>query len=81
MEVEKTEDNEFYKKAFNEFLDPLAYTHFTTEVPGLVKLYLFVFIIFMRRNIHDETDVLNRVRWNSGASSTFQEWHLLAMRR
>ncbi|XP_050221462.1 heat shock protein 90-5, chloroplastic [Mercurialis annua] len=30
-EVEKEEYQEFYKKAFNEFLDPLAYTHFTTE--------------------------------------------------
>ncbi|KAM5567518.1 heat shock protein 90-5, chloroplastic [Rosa sericea] len=30
-EVEKDEYNEFYKKTFNEFLDPLAYTHFTTE--------------------------------------------------
>ncbi|XP_057961395.1 heat shock protein 90-5, chloroplastic [Malania oleifera] len=30
-EVEKSEYNEFYKKTFNEFLDPLAYTHFTTE--------------------------------------------------
>ncbi|CAL9248735.1 unnamed protein product [Arabidopsis halleri] len=30
-EVEKGEYNEFYKKAFNEFLDPLAHTHFTTE--------------------------------------------------
>ncbi|WZZ01872.1 hypothetical protein YC2023_074200 [Brassica napus] len=30
-EVTKEEYNEFYKKAFNEFLDPLAHTHFTTE--------------------------------------------------
>nr|CAB3453676.1 unnamed protein product [Digitaria exilis] len=47
-EVEKTEYNEFYKKTFNEFLDPLAYTHFTTEgevefrsvlyVPGMAPL-------------------------------------------
>lgn len=36
-EVEKTEYNEFYKKTFNEFLDPLAYTHFTTEVWGAWK--------------------------------------------
>ncbi|MED6110122.1 hypothetical protein PIB30_040024, partial [Stylosanthes scabra] len=27
----KDEYNEFYKKTFNEFLEPLAYTHFTTE--------------------------------------------------
>ncbi|CAD6264487.1 unnamed protein product [Miscanthus lutarioriparius] len=32
-EIENTEYNEFYKKTFNEFLDPLAHTHFTTEFP------------------------------------------------
>ncbi|CAL9174641.1 unnamed protein product [Musa hybrid cultivar] len=47
-EVEKDEYNEFYKKTFNEFLDPLAHTHFTTEgevefrsvlyVPGMAPL-------------------------------------------
>ncbi|KAM0936473.1 putative Heat shock protein Hsp90 family [Dioscorea sansibarensis] len=47
-EVEKNEYNEFYKKTFNEFLDPLAYTHFSTEgevefrsvlyVPGMAPL-------------------------------------------
>ncbi|KAK3123731.1 hypothetical protein QOZ80_8AG0635220 [Eleusine coracana subsp. coracana] len=47
-EIEKTEYNEFYKKTFNEFLDPLAHTHFTTEgevefrsvlyVPGMAPL-------------------------------------------
>ncbi|XP_015895264.3 heat shock protein 90-5, chloroplastic [Ziziphus jujuba] len=30
-EVQKEEYQEFYKKTFNDFLDPLAYTHFTTE--------------------------------------------------
>ncbi|XVF85729.1 hypothetical protein PTKIN_Ptkin17bG0140700 [Pterospermum kingtungense] len=30
-EVEKDEYHEFYKKTFNDFLDPLGYTHFTTE--------------------------------------------------
>ncbi|XP_057494359.1 heat shock protein 90-5, chloroplastic-like [Actinidia eriantha] len=30
-EVQNDEYHEFYKKAFNEFLDPLGYTHFTTE--------------------------------------------------
>ncbi|XVE85676.1 hypothetical protein DITRI_Ditri17bG0109900 [Diplodiscus trichospermus] len=30
-EVEKDEYHEFYKKTFNEFMDPVAYTHFTTE--------------------------------------------------
>lgn len=47
-EVEKDEYNEFYKKTFNEFLDPVAYTHFTTEgevefrsvlyIPGMAPL-------------------------------------------
>ncbi|KAH7684075.1 Heat shock protein Hsp90 family protein [Dioscorea alata] len=47
-EVEKNEYNEFYKKTFNEFLDPLAYSHFSTEgevefrsvlyVPGMAPL-------------------------------------------
>ncbi|XP_068325991.1 heat shock protein 90-5, chloroplastic [Pyrus communis] len=30
-EVQKEEYQEFYKKTFSEFLDPLGYTHFTTE--------------------------------------------------
>lgn len=30
-EIEKEEYHEFYKKTFNEFLDPLAHSHFTTE--------------------------------------------------
>lgn len=30
-DTQKEEYDEFYKKAFNEFLEPLAYTHFTTE--------------------------------------------------
>ncbi|XP_043701357.1 heat shock protein 90-5, chloroplastic-like [Telopea speciosissima] len=47
-EVSKDEYNEFYKKTFNEFLDPLASTHFTTEgevefrsvlyIPGMAPL-------------------------------------------
>ncbi|KAM3269337.1 heat shock protein 90-5, chloroplastic [Capsicum chacoense] len=47
-EVEKEQYQEFYKKTFNEFLDPLAYTHFTTEgevefrsvlyIPGMAPL-------------------------------------------
>ncbi|KAI3867353.1 hypothetical protein MKX03_036480, partial [Papaver bracteatum] len=47
-EVEKEEYQEFYKKTFNEFLEPLAYTHFTTEgevefrsvlyIPGMAPL-------------------------------------------
>ncbi|RID76189.1 hypothetical protein BRARA_B03173 [Brassica rapa] len=38
-EVSKEEYNEFYKKAFNEFLDPLAHTHFTIE--GEVESILY----------------------------------------
>lgn len=47
-EVEKDQYNEFYKKAFNEFVDPLSHTHFTTEgevefrsilyIPGMAPL-------------------------------------------
>eukprot|EP00262_Sarcandra_glabra_P011624 TRINITY_DN282_c0_g3_i1.p1 TRINITY_DN282_c0_g3~~TRINITY_DN282_c0_g3_i1.p1 ORF type:complete len:634 (+),score=167.63 TRINITY_DN282_c0_g3_i1:296-2197(+) len=47
-EIEKDEYNEFYKKTFNDFLDPLGYTHFTTEgevefrsvlyIPGMAPL-------------------------------------------
>ena len=34
-EVEKEEYNKFYKSAFKgEFMDPMAYTHFITEVGG-----------------------------------------------
>ncbi|XP_076930416.1 heat shock protein 90-5, chloroplastic-like [Bidens hawaiensis] len=41
-EVEKDQYNEFYKKTFNEFLDPLAYTHFTTE--GEVEFRSVIYI-------------------------------------
>ncbi|XP_060196945.1 heat shock protein 90-5, chloroplastic-like [Lycium barbarum] len=47
-EVEKEQYEGFYKKSVNEFLDPLAYTHFTTEgevefrsvlyIPGMAPL-------------------------------------------
>ncbi|KAL3654334.1 hypothetical protein CASFOL_004015 [Castilleja foliolosa] len=47
-EVEKSQYQEFYKKTFSEFLDPLTYTHFTTEgevefrsvlyIPGMAPL-------------------------------------------
>ncbi|GER50460.1 heat shock protein 90 [Striga asiatica] len=47
-EVEKEQYQEFYKKTFNEFLEPLTYTHFTTEgevefrsvlyIPGMAPL-------------------------------------------
>ncbi|KAF5762095.1 putative Heat shock protein Hsp90 family [Helianthus annuus] len=41
-EVEKDQYNEFYKKTFNEFLDPLTYTHFTTE--GEVEFRSVIYI-------------------------------------
>ncbi|MED6198240.1 hypothetical protein PIB30_064260 [Stylosanthes scabra] len=41
-EVEKDEYNEFYKKTFNEFLEPLAYTHFTTEGEVEFRSILYV---------------------------------------
>ncbi|XP_044493783.1 heat shock protein 90-5, chloroplastic-like [Mangifera indica] len=41
-EVEKEEYHEFYKKTFNEFLDPLAYTHFTTEGEVEFRSVLYV---------------------------------------
>ncbi|GAB4840179.1 hypothetical protein Ancab_020944 [Ancistrocladus abbreviatus] len=47
-DVQKEEYQEFYKKTFNEFLDPLTHTHFTTEgevefrsvlyIPGMAPL-------------------------------------------
>lgn len=47
-DVPGEEYNEFYKKTFNDFLDPLAYSHFTTEgevefrsvlyIPGMAPL-------------------------------------------
>ncbi|KAL6529272.1 hypothetical protein OROGR_014895 [Orobanche gracilis] len=47
-EVEKDQYQEFYKNTFSEFLDPLTYTHFTTEgevefrsvlyIPGMAPL-------------------------------------------
>ncbi|XP_010554255.1 PREDICTED: heat shock protein 90-5, chloroplastic [Tarenaya hassleriana] len=41
-EVEKEEYNEFYKKTFNEFLDPLTHTHFTTEGEVEFRSILYV---------------------------------------
>lgn len=45
-EIEKDEYHEFYKKTFNEFLDPLAHTHFTTEVCRIFCFnYLCTYVI------------------------------------
>ena len=34
--MSKEEYNTFYKSTFKEFMDPQAYTHFTTEVCSLL---------------------------------------------
>ncbi|KAF7808991.1 heat shock protein 90-5, chloroplastic [Senna tora] len=41
-DLQKEEYNEFYKKTFNEFLEPLAYTHFTTEGEVEFRSILYV---------------------------------------
>ncbi|XP_054819043.1 heat shock protein 90-6, mitochondrial [Prosopis cineraria] len=41
-DVNKDEYNEFYKKTFNEYLDPLASSHFTTEGEVEFRSILFV---------------------------------------
>ncbi|KAI9080959.1 hypothetical protein K1719_037120 [Acacia pycnantha] len=41
-DVNKEEYNEFYKKTFNEYLDPLASSHFTTEGEVEFRSILFV---------------------------------------
>lgn len=44
-EVTTEEYNEFYKKTFNDYLEPLASSHFTTEVPRFppdINLYCFL---------------------------------------
>ncbi|KAK9008531.1 hypothetical protein V6N11_075420 [Hibiscus sabdariffa] len=41
-EVQKDEYNEFYKKTFNEFLDPLGSTHFTTEGEVEFRCVLYI---------------------------------------
>lgn len=39
-EVAKEDYNTFYKSTFKEFIDPQAYTHFSTEVCGLTRICL-----------------------------------------
>ncbi|KAF3329727.1 heat shock protein 83-like protein [Carex littledalei] len=41
-EVEKEQYHEFYKKTFNDFLEPLSYTHFTTEGEVEFRSVLFI---------------------------------------
>ncbi|KXG23570.1 heat shock protein 90-6, mitochondrial [Sorghum bicolor] len=51
-EVSTEEYNEFYKKTFNEYLDPLASSHFTTE--GEVEFRSILFVPATRKD--DITD-------------------------
>ncbi|PON76757.1 Heat shock protein Hsp90 family [Trema orientale] len=41
-EVQKEEYYDFYKKTFNDFLDPIGYTHFTTEGEVEFRSVLYV---------------------------------------
>ncbi|KAJ4747572.1 Heat shock family protein [Rhynchospora pubera] len=41
-EIEKDEYHEFYKKTFNDFLEPLSYQHFTTEGEVEFRSVLFI---------------------------------------
>ena len=43
-EVTTQEYNEFYRKAFNEYLDPLESSHFTTEVNARYMFPVFKLI-------------------------------------
>ena len=40
-EVTKEEYHAFYKKTYNEHLEPMAYTHFNTEVHFLIYPVVF----------------------------------------
>lgn len=42
-EVEKEQYHEFYKKTFNDFLEPLSCTHFTTEVSIFLEYSLVIY--------------------------------------
>lgn len=77
-EVEKDEYNEFYKKTFNEFLDPLSYTHFTTEVLMTEPIVKKLLKDKSRINELNLTCIykLNRVRWNSEVFSIYLGWPL-----
>nr|GFD33025.1 heat shock protein 90-6, mitochondrial [Tanacetum cinerariifolium] len=41
-EVTTQDYNEFYRKAFNEYLDPFTSSHFTTEGEGEFRSILYV---------------------------------------
>ncbi|KAL5987958.1 hypothetical protein ACLOJK_035720 [Asimina triloba] len=55
-DVTTEEYNEFYKKTFNEYLDPLASSHFTTE--GEVEFRSVLFVPSMAPSGRD--DIVNR---------------------
>lgn len=55
-EVAKEDYNTFYKSTFKEFIDPQAYTHFSTEVYDLTRICLdsvlhLSFMSFFKREI------------------------------
>lgn len=52
-EVSTEEYNEFYKKTFNEYLEPLASSHFTTEVTTIIILDMIMIIFFSTIKIHE----------------------------
>jgi HSP90 family molecular chaperone len=52
-EVSTEDYNEFYKKTFNEYLEPLASSHFTTEVTTILILDVIMIIFFSAIKIHD----------------------------
>ncbi|GAB2240912.1 hypothetical protein Droror1_Dr00021430 [Drosera rotundifolia] len=54
-EMQKEEDDEFYKKTFNEFLDPLAYAFFSTE--GEVEFQSVLYILGMA--LMNNEDIVN----------------------
>ena len=73
-EVSKEEYNEFYKKAFSEFLDPLPHTHFTTEVHFS---YIYCVIIPLTGCLSFVMSCVQRERLSSGAFYTSLGWVLL----
>ncbi|KAL0409771.1 UNVERIFIED_CONTAM: Heat shock protein 90-6, mitochondrial [Sesamum radiatum] len=52
-EVTTEEDNELYKKTFNEYLEPLASSHFTIEVPLITKFSFEVSFLLRKLQIED----------------------------
>lgn len=78
-EVEKDDYHEFYKKTFNEFLDPLAYTHFTTEVPKCFKVNCLTTDLVRVCELHFKT--FCRGRLSLEVFYIFLAWGLWTMRK